>query len=468
MHDFWCELIKKSMKFLFLLFFLPFLSLAQLNLATGSVIPKITLEEGSDKTYALYLPRTYDETKEYPTIFVFDALGRGASVVQQFTIGANLTESIVIGANYILNDSLKIAFKQTETLINTSFDLYAIDKEKIILAGNSNAALVISSSAQLSNSIYGIIAVNDVFLDKKLLRKNPNLKISLLSSDEDGRFYKMRSYTQDYRYEKFITDYHVYGSSDWPAAGYLATSLTGLLLENDTSLEKVQSYYDSDLAFGGLLFKRQQHLYAFEFVSSLKKKYKKRLDINSQKDLLKKIRSNGSFRSKRTQSTLINYSEDLLVEDFQYYLQEDTKNAYFDNLGWWGSQMDDLDAKIDTTYTVPLITKSALRLRGYVQYEVEQQYGVIQAEQGKLEKSLFVNVLRTLVNPKNEDAFIQVITLSAKEEDYNAAYFYLEELLKLGYTDYEELYKIPYTKAIVIGAEWNEIIKEYLGKSKYY
>lgn len=130
--------------------------------------------------------------------------------------------------------------------------------------------------------------------------------------------------------------------------------------------------------------------------------------------------------------------------------------------------MEALDAKIDSTSRNAQERKSALRLKSYVKGKVEENYELYAQNNASFEQLLFLNILRTLVQPNNQEAFLNVISLSAKEGDTNAALFYLEELLRTGYSDYESLYTIEGTTAVKITQEWNEVIKAYLGKSKYY
>lgn len=453
----------------FILIFLFTLSAAsQSELAVGVVLPKVQLDTTSDQSYALYLPRGYDENKKYPVVLIFDEYGEGAKVVQKFSIAAGLTNSIIIGANSKFDDSLQVGLKKSEVLLNTTFDRYAIDRDKIVLAGYGKGGLVASTSAQLSNTIHGIIVIGDAFFNKKLLQKNPNVKISILSPDEGRNFYKLRLYGTGYTLKKYIAGMYTYDGIGWPDAGYLSAALTDILLEENTPEDQVNTFYENDMAFGMLLYRKQLHLEAFEFIDGLRDKYRKRLKIDEQKEFLKEIRANKSYRAKRDRTTIVSYAERLLAEDFNYYLAEDSQKAYFDNLGWWSYQMDDLDAKIDSTSTSKEEKKAAIRLKKYVQGTVEQQYDLFNASTATPEHLLFLNILRTLVNPLNQDAYVQTIGLSAREGDNNAALFYLEELLKLGYTNYDSLYKIPYTTALRISPEWNEIVQAYLGKSKYY
>jgi len=454
----------------FLLFFL-FITIPVLGqeIVPGTIVSSVALGDDQKDTYALYLPRNYDENRSHPVVFIFDETNEGDKAVQQFTIGAELTNSIIVGANFAIKDSLKAGLKRTEKLINTVYQRYAIDATQIILAGRGDGALVASAGAYTTQKIKGVIAVNDIFLDNTIFKKDSGIKLTLISGDENPNYYKLRGYQNILRSSNSFSGYYEYnGGADWPEAGFLSAAMVDILLTKNTPEDVVKTYYGSDLAFGELLYRQQKHLAAFSFVQDLRKQYKGLVDIDSQKDLLRTIRSNAAFKAKRTRQTSVKYAEILLAEDFQYYLTEDAKNSYFDNLGWWSFQMNDLDQKIDSTASNDQERKASIRLKGFVKTLVEDQYQEILKQNPKIEKLLFMNVLRTLVDPNNQQAFINAISLSAKEGDANASLFYLEELLKSGFTDYEFLYNIDGTTALRIGEEWNAIIKAYLGKSKFY
>lgn len=456
------------MRYIILFLFVTLPALSQ-DIVPGTIISSIALDDTQNDTYALYLPRGYDENGSYPIVFVFDETNAGDRAVQQFTIGAELTSSIIVGANFAIKDSLKTGLKRTEKLINTVYQRYAVDPAKIILAGRGDGALIATAGAYKTQKIKGVIAVNDIYLDNTIFRKNSGIKLTLISGDENPNYYKLRAYQNVLRSSSSFAGYYEYdGGKDWPEAGFLSAAMVDILITNVTPVEDVQRYYDSDLAFGELLYRQQKHLPAFSFVQDLKKQYKDRVDIDSQKKLLKTIRGNATFRAKRSRKTTVKYAEILLAEDFQYYLTEDAKNSYFDNLGWWNFQMNDLDAKIDSTASNNQERKASIRLKGFAKTLVEDKYKEILGKQPKIEQLLFMNVLRTLVDPTNQQAFVNAISLSAKEGDANASLFYLEELLKSGFTDYELLYTIDGTTALRIGEDWNAIIKAYLGKSKFF
>lgn len=455
------------MRLVVLFLFCGVATMAQ-ELQKGVVVPSIQLENSEKNTYAVYLPKSYNEDKKYPVVFVFDAQGKGAQAAQRFSVGANLTQSVIVAPNYVFSDSLNITIQQSSKLINTIFQSYAVDKDKIILAGEGKGALVASTNGHLSEEIAGVIAINDVFVDETILRKSSKAQFVILNKDTGRHFYKLKSYDRLYSFREKLKGYYEFESEDvWPDAGYLFAAMVDLL-KGTASQEMLQKYYESELDFATSLYKRRRHIEAFEFVSDIKKQYKKSVDLKGQKELLREIRGNRTYRARRLQRNEAVLEEQLLLEDFVFFLNEDVKKAYFDNLGWWNYQMEELDTTIDSTAQNIEQRKGAMRLKMYVQGKVEDNYEFYAKNNASLEQLLFINTLRTLVQPDNQEAFINVISLSAKEGDTNAALFYLEELLRSGYTDYEALYEIDYTTAIRIGEEWNTIVKAYLGKSKYY
>ena len=107
----------------------------------------------------------------------------------------------------------------------------------------------------------------------------------------------------------------------------------------------------------------------------------------------------------------------------------------------------------------------AHRILGFIDYKIEDF--LFLNTQRLIPQRIFVNVLNTLLHPEESQSYLNIISLSAQDKDYNTAYFYLEELLKQGYGDYESLYEIPNTELLKIKPTYNQLIKSYLGKAKF-
>ncbi|MGY8916543.1 MAG: alpha/beta hydrolase, partial [Flavobacteriales bacterium] len=56
---------------------------------------------------------------------------------------------------------------------------------------------------------------------------------------------------------------------------------------------------------------------------------------------------------------------------------------------------------------------------------------------------------------------------SSKMEDFGTALFYMEELLKNGFTDKATLYSLEHTALLRITPEFNELVTKYLDDARY-
>ena len=76
-------------------------------------------------------------------------------------------------------------------------------------------------------------------------------------------------------------------------------------------------------------------------------------------------------------------------------------------------------------------------------------------------------MLKTVVNPKDYDSYLKIISHSAKVNDTGTALFYLEEVLKNGYTDRASLYKLDDTALLRLTPEFNAVVAKYLKDARY-
>ena len=76
-------------------------------------------------------------------------------------------------------------------------------------------------------------------------------------------------------------------------------------------------------------------------------------------------------------------------------------------------------------------------------------------------------MLKTITNPDDYSYYLKVISKTAEHQDYGTAIFYVEELLKNGYTNKEELYNLEHTALLRITPEFNKVVAKYLKDARY-
>jgi hypothetical protein len=108
------------------------------------------------------------------------------------------------------------------------------------------------------------------------------------------------------------------------------------------------------------------------------------------------------------------------------------------------------------------------RLKGYINAIVADNIDIVKGGNPVDEEALnFLWMLKTVIDPKDYDSYLKIISYNAKVNDTATALFYLEELLKNGYTDSDELYNLEDTAVLRISPEFNEIVKKYLKDARY-
>ena len=108
------------------------------------------------------------------------------------------------------------------------------------------------------------------------------------------------------------------------------------------------------------------------------------------------------------------------------------------------------------------------RLKGYLNALIADNIDLIRLQQPvDMEALNFLYMLKTITEPNAFEYYLKVISNSAKVDDYGTALFYLEELLKNGYTDADTLYSLENTALLRITPEFNDLIEKYLKDARY-
>jgi len=188
--------------------------------------------------------------------------------------------------------------------------------------------------------------------------------------------------------------------------------------------------------------------------------------IDSIKESKKTLRKSKLFKTRNRNQNTIFFKEELIKEDYIYFLEEDILSYNYNNLGWWKYQMEELE-KFQKSPDI-LQQQMGKRLEGYVNAMVSDNVDMVNAGSPVDSEALnFLWMLKTIIDPKAYDNYLKIISYSAKIDDYGTALFYLEELLKNGYTDKVKLYSLENTVLLRITPEFNKIVEKYLEEARY-
>lgn len=451
------------------------LSFAQNQTLIKGMVSEIEVTTDSTSlNYSIYIPQNFIATKPVKGLFIFDPNGDGMRASRLFVSAIAGEDYVVVSNNFKMSnnlDSLDFNANNAITIMRDVFAKVALEPSQIYIAGLGAGAKATSALSYLLKNTAGILLVDDVyFADQYIAQARKNNVIGVVGKSSPN-YYQMADYFRMMKSFNSSNVLYTYSNSgEWPEASFIGVLLNRLnhiqaetinLKISDTLWER---RYQNDLNGLKSLVTNKEYLTAYDLSLDLKRDYRRKVDLDAIKNFYKSLRNTESYKTAKRLDRSGNLEELLLLDDIEYFLESDIVAANFENLGYWDSRINEFkNASNDPNK--PNEQKVAKRMLGYIDYTVEDFLTLNKVS--LLAQRIFGNVLMTMLDSKDYQAYLNIISLSAQDNDDNTAYFYLEELLKQGFTDYDALYEIPQTTTLKIKPVYNQLIKSYLGKAKF-
>ena len=460
-----------------MLFYLTPRSYAQeITLRKGAVTDSIAVNDSISESFAMYLPKNYSSTNKWPIVFVFDPDGNGISTARLFMQALEDKGFLIVSSNNISRkDSLIINLENANRLFSQVINTFPIDEKSIYVAGLDEGALVASSMPALNSSIDGVLVVGDIWINSDFLMQNVIRQTIIGFADYNSNsindFREKFMLLNSLKYPAYYYSYN--GNQSWPSSNLIAHAFAGFKLQKmlnggEIKDEKIiESIFNEELSTAQSMYRKRDFYKAYELLDIMRLKYKYFNKKNEIKDLQKKIRKEKGFKEQRSQYTTIQNLELELRNEYGFLLQDDFQYFDFQNLGWWSQKMKEIDELKKSKNTAE--SEMGNRLEDFLQTYAQIGYKeVFSKADTSIDQKIFSAVLTTILDKKDPNAYFSIISLSAQDGDYYTSKLYLEDLLKTGYNDLEALYDIPGTLDLKLSPEYNELIKKYLGESKFY
>ena len=460
-------------KLIFFLFLTLHMSAQEFSVRKGVVVDDIKVADTLTESYSLYLPTTYQNGTAWPVLFIFDAQGRGKTAAQLLKATAEQQNYIVVSSNDIkrensLEENVMVAARLLQRVTTT----LPIDLTQVSTVGSMAGAKAATSIPLIFDNIHGAIAVGDHWVNFNIVDQKKTFNFIGIVGDEQFSSLAMSVTTDGLSKLKFPTQLYTYdGGEDWPRADILNSAVGSLTLDamrnkkRPVDRQLIQQLYEQDLGWVNKLMSQNQLLNAENLLEVMETKYEGFIstsEIRAKQNQLN--RSRNYIEQKREQQT-VSQKESRLLDDFMYYMDEDIRTSNFENLGWWNYQKNQLDSLAQKSNGE---AKMAVRLKGFIKEYIRLKRQDLKDNRGSVEARMLANMMQTIFDPQAFDAYRNIISLSAQDNDFQTAYFYLEEMLKHGYKDMSALYEIEGTLGLRLTPEYNSIIENYLGKSKFH
>ncbi|WP_437370766.1 alpha/beta hydrolase [Maribacter litoralis] len=446
----------------------------ELRLLRGAISENIIVNDTVNETYSLYLPTKFDVNKVWPVAFVMDLKGKGKAAMSML-VNAAEQEGYVLASSDNMSDSLSISENVliANRMFNSVFSTIPTEKNRAYTVGFGSGAMFASILPTFIGKLDGVISIGAAIGNVEILNPKKPFQFVGLVNRSDYNFTEMNNSKDLLNKLKFPNELIVFDGerllpeSDLIVNAFRMLTLTsmakGHIVKNDSL---VTSSYNRFLTLANNHLSDQKPLLARYQLLDMEKIFNPFMDLDSLKATQKTLKRSTVYRQANRSQNSYFLKESFTKEDYSYYLEEDVISYNYANLGWWNFQMQELD-KLDKSANLYERQMSS-RLRGYINALVSDNIDFVSAQENvDFEALNLLYMMKTITSPKEFDAYLKVISISSRMEDYGTALFYLEELLKNGYTDKNSLYSLEHTALFRIMPEFNEMVEKYLKSARY-
>ncbi len=443
------------------------------TLQKGVVIDSLQVPS-RDNRFSLYVPSNFDTNKKWPIVFGFDSSGKAGQLTRLYKAAAEEYGYIIAVSEFLENQKEKDKANYISFFMNHIASLYPIKQGSVyVTAIGEDTKAVSLLPVFYSTDVFGVISIGDSYYYDASVKIRNNFSYLGIVNTNNFR-YKNFLRNEKYLKKKSISaDVFAYqGKSELPPPDLLKKALSTLTLHamGKGSVQKdstwIQNLFNEQLKKVTSLISKREFLSAYDEVERLRNEYSSFLDTEALKEKQKTIKKSIGYKQEKRIRAKYLYKETYLRQTYSFSLDEDVATKRYENLGWWQYQMSELD--ILASSKEKYANAMANRVKGFLKYLINNYTLLQQNENKNFEKRMFLNILSTIVDKKDFKSYLKIISLSAQDEDYKTALFYLDKLLQNGYKDFEALYAIEGTLALKITKDYNVLIEKYLGKSKYF
>ncbi|WP_405410090.1 alpha/beta hydrolase [Maribacter sp. Asnod1-A12] len=466
-------MMKKIVLLAFVLFSIT-ISSQELRILRGAISENLSINDTINETFSLYLPTDFEVEKSWPVAFVMDLEGKGKAAISML-INAAEQEGYILASSNNMSDTLSISQNVliANRMFNAVFNIIPIAKNRTYTAGFGSGAMFASILPTFVKEIKGVISIGASVGNVEILNSKRPFQFVGIINREDYNFSSMYNAKQVLNKLKFPNQLLVFdGSRNLPETATIAKAFRMLSLTSmakgyeDRNDSLISRSYNEFLNQANALVSNQKPLLGIYQMADMEKIFNPLMKLDSLKESQKILKRSTNFKKANRSQNSYFLKESFMKEDYSYYLEEDIISYNYANLGWWNFQMEELN-KLDKSSNL-FERQMSSRLRGYINALISDNVDyLISEEQIDWEALNLLYMIKTITAPNEYDGYLKVISASSKMEDYGTALFYLEELLKTGYSDKEKLYSIEHASLFKIMPEFNEMIEKYLKDARY-
>lgn len=446
----------------------------EMTLSKGYVMDSLPLADSVGSRLSLYLPSNFEPAGKWPLLFMVETDG---DTYQSMRYMKNAAErnGYVLATSKALSDSLsltqKVLYFGKSLEVLTS--MLPLDLNRIYVSGYGNGGELATLLPSLIPRVRGVLLLGSGLPNWELVRPRSRFHFVGVIGRSDFRYLNMLD-GEELLDNRKVPNHVLYfeGGERRPEdalvdRGVNVLTLMGMAgghVAKDTAL--IERSRASFTAYVRQLWQAGSFLLAYDQLEEAIALLDPLTDTRELKAMERDLRREAGFKAQKRDAGAFQLRERILRDDFSYYLEEDVLSFNLDNLGWWRYQMEQIGKYKESPRMEEKLM--GMRLESYVNALVDEYIRIARtAENPDEDGQILLRMVKTITSPTTFANYLEIISLTAKYDDFGTALFYLEELLKQGYADREALYALPHTALLRITPEYNTLISQYLKEARY-
>ncbi|NER18578.1 hypothetical protein [Spongiivirga citrea] len=419
----------------------------------------------SDITFAMYLPGSFDINTSSPVLFVFDPYESASLAIRNFRLVSSEFGMPIVALNHPMSQLKEENLTLFAALYKQVFSILPETNEIYYAGFSSAAALATTIGSRLGNSAGLILCgANYGVIEKMNYLRNRDMPVIGLVGDEDFTYHSMQSVHRYLTRKKVANDLILFkGGHYWPTADYLQQALQWIYVkraiigkypQHEIVTPKLyQKHYD----YAQSLIDSKNLYFGEKALSRTEKNYRSLFKTDSLISKLENLRRDKDFRRFKRGENGAGFGENDILNSFSTLLEEDIKNASFQNFPFWEDELVQFKSyEKGTIY----FQKKLKRIKGMLFHTCAESVPLYDEEEG-IDNLIFIYEFMVYIKPGYHKAYLELIQLYTKVGEVDNALSSMEVLFKNGYKDEDALKLLPGVSTLKSQPEFWEILDTY-------
>ncbi|MBW1295627.1 hypothetical protein [Aquimarina litoralis] len=373
---------------------------------TGKVIDSVLVSGKTQETFTLYLPNSFDATKESPIVFIFDPGAEGKRGIQPFIEASEAYGYMLVCSNHTKNGPYDRNFDITNRLFDFVFANFKIKRNEVYLSGFSGGSRLASAIAVLTNQVAGVVGCGAGFsLESSHVPSTQSFSYAGVCGDRDMNYQEMiraKGYLMQLKFSNTLITYD--GNHSWTPSKQILRAFDWLEIQahlkglKKKEAPEIYKSYQKICKQAQESEKKGNLLYAVENYERALLTYNSFYNLDSISDKLKAIHKSKAYKNKLKSVSQAFDKETTLTKKFTTRLFEDYKNPENIKFSWWEKELGKLK-KLDKDED-PEMKKMLERLRFQV-FAVAYSMNNPNLYQSNTNQKELADKIRSLIYPNN-------------------------------------------------------------------